>query len=55
MLKNLKDVSAHELLAEIRVVRQRVSEYTDEKRAQLVEMARGTLNATTAKKVSSRT
>ena len=54
MLKNLTDVSAHELLAEIRTVRQRVSDYTDEKRSQLVALARGTINAHAKPKVSSR-
>jgi hypothetical protein len=51
-LKNLRGVSASQLLAEAKAVRERVSDYTDTRRARLVETARGAINGHVAKKVS---
>jgi len=54
-LKHLNGVSATQLLAEMASVRRRVSNYIDDRRAQLVESARGAINGHPTKKVSSRT
>lgn len=53
-LKNLSGVTASQLLTEMASVRRRVSSYVDERRAQLVEAARGAINGHPAKKVSRR-
>jgi len=53
-LKHLSGITAAELLAEMVAIRQRVSNYIDDRRAQLVEAARGTINGHRVKKVSSR-
>lgn len=53
-LKRLNGVSATQLLNELDAVRRRVSNYIDDRRDQLVESARGTINGHRVKKVSNR-